>query len=83
VIGELHRQHRATEFRKFLATIDKTVPAELDIHLICDNYGTKTPAINTWLVRHPRFHLHFTPAGSSRIKMHVPCCWSWGSSWLP
>ncbi|WP_372441607.1 hypothetical protein [Plantactinospora mayteni] len=44
VIGESHRQHRATEFRTFLATIDKTVPAYLDIHLICDNYGThKTP----------------------------------------
>ena len=44
VISELHRQHRATEFRKFLATIDKTVPAELDVHLVCDNYGThKTP----------------------------------------
>jgi hypothetical protein len=40
VISELHRQHRATEFKKFLATIDKTVPTELDIHLICDNYGT-------------------------------------------
>ena len=69
VIGELHRQHRATEFRKFLTTIDKTVPAELDIHLICDNYGThKTPAIKTWLARHPRFHLHFTPTGSSWIN---------------
>jgi transposase len=69
VIGELHRQHRATEFRKFLTTIDKTVPAELDIHLICDNYGThKTPAIKAWLARHPRFHLHFTPTGSSWIN---------------
>jgi transposase len=69
VIGELHRQHRATEFKKFLATIDKTVPAELDIHLICDNYGThKTPAIKAWLARHPRFHMHFTPTGSSWIN---------------
>src|SRR5690348_11783647 len=66
VIGELHRQHRAAEFRKFLATIDQRVPPELDIHLICDNYGThKTPAIKTWLARHPRFHMHFTPTGSS------------------
>jgi hypothetical protein len=40
VIGELHRQHRAAEFKKFLITIDKQVPAELDVHLICDNYGT-------------------------------------------
>ena len=69
VIGELHRQHRASEFKKFLATIDKTVPAELDVHLICDNYGThKTPAIKAWLGRHPRFHMHFTPTGSSWIN---------------
>jgi transposase len=69
VIGELHRQHRASEFKKFLATIDKTVPAELDVHLICDNYGThKTPAIKAWLRRHPRFHMHFTPTGSSWIN---------------
>jgi transposase len=69
VIGELHRQHRATEFKKFLTTIDKTVPAELDVHLICDNYGThKTSAIKAWLARHPRFHMHFTPTGSSWIN---------------
>jgi len=69
VIGELHRQHRASEFRKFLTTIDKTVPAELDIHVVCDNYGThKTPATRAWLARHPRFHLHFTPTGSSWIN---------------
>jgi transposase len=69
VIGQLHRQHRATEFKKFLVTIDKTVPAELDVHLICDNYGThKTPAIKAWLGRHPRFHMHFTPTGSSWIN---------------
>jgi transposase len=69
VISELHRRHRATEFRKFLTTIDKTVPADLDVHLICDNYGThKTPAIKAWLARHPRFHIHFTPTGSSWIN---------------
>ncbi|WP_222108011.1 IS630 family transposase [[Actinomadura] parvosata] len=69
VIGEMHRQHRAAEFKKFLATIDKTVPAELDVHLICDNYGThKTPAIKAWVARHPRFHMHFTPTGSSWIN---------------
>ena len=69
VISELHRQHRAIEFKKFLATIDKTIPADLDVHLICDNYGThKTPAVRAWLARHPRFHLHFTPTGSSWIN---------------
>jgi transposase len=69
VISELHRQHRTAEFKKFLITIDKQVPAELDIHLVCDNYGThKTPAIKAWLARHPRFHIHFTPTGSSWIN---------------
>jgi transposase len=69
VITELHRRHRATEFRKFLTTIDKTVPADLDIHLVCDNYAThKTPTIKAWLAAHPRVHLHFTPTGSSWIN---------------
>jgi len=69
VISELHRQHRAVEFKKFLVAIDKAVPAELDVHLICDNYGThKTPAVRAWLARHPRFHMHFTPTGSSWIN---------------
>ena len=69
VISELHRQHRAAEFKKFLTTIDKTVPADLAVHLICDNYGThKTPAVRAWLARHPRFHMHFTPTGSSWIN---------------
>src|SRR6266478_1220775 len=66
VISELHRRHRATEFRKFLTAIDKAVPAELDVHLVCDNYATRnTPEIRTWLARRPRFHVHFTPTGSS------------------
>jgi transposase len=69
VISELHRQHRASEFKKFLTTIDKTVPEHLDIHLVCDNYGThKTPAIKAWLGRHPRVHLHFVPTGSSWLN---------------
>lgn len=69
VIGQLHRRHRATEFRKFLVRIDKEVPSHLDVHLICDNYAThKTPAIQKWLVAHPRFHMHFTPTYSSWIN---------------
>jgi transposase len=69
VISALHRQHRAVEFRKFLVAIDKAVPAELDVHLVCDNLAThKTPAIRDWLARHPRFHVHFTPTGSSWIN---------------
>jgi transposase len=66
VISELHRRHRAIEFRKFLVRIDKAVPADLDVHLVCDNYAThNTAEIRTWLARHPRFHVHFTPTGSS------------------
>jgi transposase len=69
VISEIHRKHRAVEFKKFLISIDKAVPVELDVHLICDNLAThKTPAINDWLAKHPRFHLHFTPTGSSWIN---------------
>src|SRR5713226_4904733 len=69
VISELHHQHRATEFKKFLVTIDKTVPEGLDIHIVCDNYGThKTPAIKGWLAKHPRVHMHFTPTGSSWLN---------------
>jgi transposase len=69
VISALHRRHRAAEFKKFLARIDAAVPAELDVHLICDNYGThKTPAIKAWLDKHPRFHMHFTPTSSSWIN---------------
>ena len=66
VISEIHRQHRAVEFKKFLVAIDKAVPAELDVHLVCDNLSThKTPAVRDWLAKHPRFHIHFTPTGSS------------------
>jgi transposase len=69
VISELHRKHRATEYLKFLRAIDKAVPAELDIHIVCDNLAThKTPAVNEWIARHPRFHIHFTPTGSSWIN---------------
>ena len=70
VIGECHRRHRAVEFRRFLDTVNAAAPADLDVHLILDNYGThKTPLIQRWLVRHPRYHLHFTPTGSSWINL--------------
>jgi transposase len=69
VITQLHPQHRAVEFKKFLTAIDKAVPAELDVHLICDNLAThKTRTITEWLAKHPRFHMHFTPTGSSWIN---------------
>ena len=69
VISQLRRHHRAAEFKKFLARIDKNVPAGMDVHLVCDNLATrKTPEIQAWLARHPRFCLHFTPTGSSWIN---------------
>jgi transposase len=70
VIGSLHSRHRAVEFKKFLGTLDREVPAELDVHVILDNSSThKTPAIQRWLVAHPRFHLHFTPTSSSWLNL--------------
>jgi len=70
VIGSLHKHHRATEFKSFLVRIDKEVPDDLAVHLILDNYAThKTPEIHRWLLRHPRFHLHFTPTSGSWLNM--------------
>jgi len=70
VVGKCYRRHRASEFKKFLRLIDKSVPAELDIHLILDNYGThKTAMIHNYLLNRPRFHLHFTPTSSSWLNL--------------
>ena len=70
VIGELHRRHRSKEFLAFLRTIDASVPTELSVHLVMDNYGThKTPSVKGWLARHPRFHVHFTPTSSSWLNL--------------
>jgi len=70
VIGSLHARHRAIEFKKFLQTIDKQVPAELHVHLILDNYSThKTPQVKRWLAAHPRFVVHFTPTSASWINL--------------
>lgn len=70
VIGELHRRHRSKEFLGFLRTIEANVPAELEVHLILDNYGThKTPSVKAWLARHSRFHVHFTPTSSSWLNL--------------
>jgi len=69
VISAVHRRHRTIEFKKFLTKIDAEVPAGLDVHLVCDNYGThKSPAIKTWLASHPRFHVHHTPTYSSWLN---------------
>ena len=70
VIGALHSRHRAIEFKKFLQTIDREVPAEMAVHLVLDNSSThKTPAVKKWLLAHPRFELHFTPTSSSWMNL--------------
>jgi transposase len=70
VIGECHGRHRAVEFRSFLDTIEASVPAGLEVHVILDNVSThKTALIRRWLVTHPRYHLHFTPTGASWINL--------------
>ena len=70
VIGRTQRRHRSTEFRNFLDTIERSVPAELDVHLIMDNYAThKTALIQRWLLKRPRFHVHFTPTSASWLNL--------------
>jgi transposase len=69
VIGKCRRRHRSTEFVKFLQQIDESVPPELEVHVILDNLQThKTPAAHRWFLRHPRFHIHFTPTYSSWLN---------------
>jgi transposase len=70
VIGQTHRRHRSEEFRKFLDTIEKNVPEDLDVHLVMDNYAThKTDTIQRWLLKRPRFHVHFTPTSASWLNL--------------
>lgn len=70
VIGRCYPRHRAKEFRSFLAVIEASVPDDQQVHLILDNYGThKSPTIHRWLLKHPRFHLHFIPTHSSWLNL--------------
>ena len=70
VIADMTERHRAQEFRNFLNRINRSVPENLDLHLVVDNVSThKTPEIRRWLLRHPRFHLHFTPTYSSWMNL--------------
>ena len=69
VIGQCFPRHRAREFLTFLRTLETQVPDDLDVHLVMDNYAThKTPAVQRWLARHPRWHVHFTPTGASWLN---------------
>lgn len=70
VIGECMPRHRSEEFIRFLRLIDRETPTDIDLHLIVDNSSThKSPPVKRWLARHKRFHLHFTPTGSSWLNM--------------
>lgn len=76
VIGEMHQRHGSVEFRHFLDAIDRSVPAELDVHLVLDNASThKSPMIQRWLLKRPRYHVHFTPTSSSWLNL-VECWFS-------
>lgn len=69
VLGKCYRRHRSVEFLDFLKKIDAAVPADLDVHLVLDNYGThKTALVHRWLLKRPRYHLHFTPTHASWLN---------------
>ena len=69
-LGSCYRRHRHQEFLRFLREIDEIVPAELDVHLVMDNYGThKVDQIRRWLARHPRYHVHYTPTSASWLNL--------------
>jgi transposase len=69
VIGKCYPRHRAIEFRKFLDEVDASVPPELDVHMVVDNYAThKAPIIKAWLAKRPRYHMHFTPTHGSWLN---------------
>jgi transposase len=69
VIGKCMPRHRTQEFRKFLDEIERNVPADLDVHIVIDNYGThKTTLIGNWFAKRPRWHVHYTPTSASWIN---------------
>lgn len=69
VLGDCADRHRAVEFRRFLDRIEASVAPDLDVHLVLDNYAThKTPAIQRWFAKRPRFHVHFTPTHGSWLN---------------
>src|SRR5579859_1022873 len=70
IVGQCLPRHRHQEFLKFLRTLDREFPGELELHLIVDNYRTHKHAnVDAWLAKHPRFHLHFTPTSSSWLNL--------------
>jgi transposase len=70
VIGQCYQRHRHQEFLRFLRRLDSEFPANLNLHLVIDNYGTHShPAIKAWLKRHPRFVVHFVPTSCSWLNL--------------
>jgi transposase len=70
VISDLRSSHTQHDFVAFLNKINREVPDDLDVHVILDNYAThKTPKVHRWLLRHRRFHLHFTPTYGSWLNL--------------
>ena len=70
VVGETHRRHRAREFRRFLDRLAVSIPMDLEVHVVMDNYGThKTALIRAWFAKRPRFHPHFTPTYGSWLNL--------------
>jgi len=70
LIGSCMPRHRHQEWIRFLNQIDRETPADLDLHLVVDNYSTHNhPKVKKWLSRHPRFHVHFIPTSSSWLNL--------------
>jgi hypothetical protein len=69
-ISNCYRRHRHQEFLRFLNDIDASLPGGFEVHLVMDNYGThKVSKVQTWLARHPRYHVHFTPTSGSWLNL--------------
>ena len=74
VIGACERRHRSAEFRAFLDRVERSVPPDLEVHLVLDDLKThKTRLVHDWLVKRPRWHLHFTPTSASWLNLVE--CW--------
>jgi transposase len=70
LISRIEKRHTHVEWLRFLKQIDRETPKDMDVHVIADNYAThKHPAVRKWMERHPRFHAHFTPTGSSWMNL--------------
>lgn len=70
VITDIRKSHTSADFIAFLNKVNREVPKDLEVHVILDNLSThKTPAVHAWLLRHRRFHFHFTPTYGSWMNM--------------